>query len=347
MNGSQHIRDQKNLHVVHMDVYGQGGPVRIGAPNHIFFDNEHVGTVFEKPDGTRIETYSTSVAMFSWRSYVDLEYRNTVDTTHTSNYFVNKQKDLNRWLLLKMVEIFQIPACYYYSAIKRDENLQSILDELDQIPNWQSWLSIDDRCDLLSPCQTPRRWPFGDVVNHDDTAFNHNLSNAMSWPAAFCDLFSSSAISLITESTQWPNASRFSYKTIYSVLGLTMPIWIGGYGQADAWKKLGFDVFDDVIDHSYQYAPTLIQRCWQAIEQNKHLLVNLDLARSMRDNHLDRLLENRHHFLSGRHMDTITVKIQAWPEQVRIWLKQQLLLGKFDAFDHDDRQRWHEKDFRF
>jgi len=114
------------------------------------------------------------------------------------------------------------------------------------------------------------------------------------WDSGLRDMFMTSAISLISESnTGLDRASIFTEKTLHSVFGLNFPIWIGHYGQAEQWERLGYDSFSDVIDHSYQHCDTLVERCYRAIELNLPLLSNRDLAHSLRIQHLDRLLHNR------------------------------------------------------
>ena len=91
----------------------------------------------------------------------------------------------------------------------------------------------------------------------------------------------------------------------------------GNLFQAQAWKQCGFDTFDDIIDHSYQYRPTLIERCWYAIKLNLELLKNKDLLAQLRNKHLSRLYNNRDLLISGqlrKHNNTV---ISTWPDYVQ------------------------------
>lgn len=81
-------------------------------------------------------------------------------------------------------------------------------------------------------------------------------------------------ITLITEPS-WSDFSTYvSQHSIYAFDAGTMPIWIGGHGQADWFKSRGFDVFEDIVDHTYQYEIDPVQRMYQAIDANKHLLAD-------------------------------------------------------------------------
>jgi hypothetical protein len=108
-------------------------------------------------------------------------------------------------------------------------------------------------------------------------------------------VFDHSAVSLITETIEpeWQNNMTFTEKTIFAMLGLNFPIWLGGYRQADLWKQVGFDTFEDVVDHSYQWNPDPEQRIQQALDQNFRLLTDLPYVSKLRHELQDRLYKNQ------------------------------------------------------
>jgi hypothetical protein len=85
-------------------------------------------------------------------------------------------------------------------------------------------------------------------------------------------VFEPSCISLITESLFFEQETRISEKTIMAMYGGTIPIWVGGWRHADRLRELNFDLFDDMVDHSYQNMPDPLDRCYYAIERNQYLL---------------------------------------------------------------------------
>jgi hypothetical protein len=117
-------------------------------------------------------------------------------------------------------------------------------------------------------------------------------------------------------------------KTIYSVLGLTFPLWVGCYGQADYFKQMGLDVFDDVIDHSYQYLPSLFERCFYSVYLNLEILQNYNLAKNLREKNIDRLCNNRKLVLQDnllkKHTDNV---LKTWPEDL-----QQIIVPYWNQF---------------
>jgi hypothetical protein len=80
-----------------------------------------------------------------------------------------------------------------------------------------------------------------------------------------------------------------------AIYGGTIPIWVGGWRYADAMKELGFDVFDDIVDHSYQFLEDPIERTDKSIELNLDLLSSFTMTPQI----LERLQHNLDLMLDG------------------------------------------------
>jgi hypothetical protein len=115
------------------------------------------------------------------------------------------------------------------------------------------------------------------------------------------NVFDRSAVALITETIEpeWHDNMTFTEKTLWAMLSLNFPIWLGGRKQADLWKDVGFDTFDDVVDHSYQYLPEPMARIHQALDSNRQLLTDLPYVSDLRYQLSDRLKRNRQLVLDG------------------------------------------------
>lgn len=90
-------------------------------------------------------------------------------------------------------------------------------------------------------------------------------------------IFEPTCVSLITEPAYTERQTIVTEKTIMAIYGGTIPIWVGGWRIADYMRDQGFDVFDDVVDHSYQTLSDPQERVKQAIELNLNLLQTPDL----------------------------------------------------------------------
>ena len=137
-------------------------------------------------------------------------------------------------------------------------------------------------------------------------------------------VFDPTAVSLITESIEpaWQDFIVYTEKSLYPVLSCTFPIWLGGRLQAQGWKELGFDAFEDVIDHSYQHAETLQQRMELAIERNLRILTDLDHARKLRELHMPRLLENRNCFLGKSIRPYLDQTKNSFPQHIQLIIEE-------------------------
>lgn len=91
-------------------------------------------------------------------------------------------------------------------------------------------------------------------------------------------VFEPSCLSLITEPVYYERETIITEKTLMAMWAGTMPLWVGGWRIPDYMKSLGFDCFDDIIDHSYQNLPDPAERVEQAIQRNLDLLTNFDRA---------------------------------------------------------------------
>lgn len=225
-------------------------------------------------------------------------------TTHCFNFGINR-KTLDRYLLLKLVEWFKFD-CYLHtwSGIGSSANCSHVIQEMNQLDC--NWLTTEFKNHILSNVSNvPRRWhnapesvntTYGDVEIPDSRKFNGSLIGR--WPNIHKHDYLNTAVSLISENTS-NNEPNFTWteKTYWAMLGLTFPIWVGNHGQAQQMKHMGFDVFDDVVNHRYQYCDTLLERCYYALADNIGLLTDLDNCRKLRALHFNRLLANREYLL--------------------------------------------------
>jgi hypothetical protein len=107
------------------------------------------------------------------------------------------------------------------------------------------------------------------------------------------NVFEPTYITLITEPAWRQQACFVTEKTVFAFESGNIPLWIGGWGTADQMKKLGFDVFDDIVDHGYQYAADPLDRMRLSLDLNGHLLESVDLLRDFFQANQDRFQHNR------------------------------------------------------
>lgn len=88
-----------------------------------------------------------------------------------------------------------------------------------------------------------------------------------------------SFVEIVTETTFASPGFLITEKTLNSVYGCNFPIILSGNGAVSHLRELGFDMFDDVIDHSYDSIVDPFDRIVTAIETNRRLLIDVEFAK--------------------------------------------------------------------
>jgi hypothetical protein len=81
------------------------------------------------------------------------------------------------------------------------------------------------------------------------------------------------AVEIITGTMFFEKTPVFTEKELQNVFAKNFPIYINGVGIAKEMKNIfGLDLFDDIIDHSYDEIENHFERIAAAIDRNEHLL---------------------------------------------------------------------------
>ena len=104
--------------------------------------------------------------------------------------------------------------------------------------------------------------------------------NAMSAFKMFKSLITSSTFHIITEPNFFEKGCSITEKYLWCLYGFSFPIFCGSYKLPDALKEIGFDLFDDIIDHSYQYETNPTLRTLDALQLNKNLFTNKNIKKT-------------------------------------------------------------------
>mgnify|MGYP003651313602 CR=1 FL=1 len=241
------------------------------------------------------------------------------------NFIINK-KQINRFLCIKLVEFFKLSNFNYtWSGVDNHFDMSGIIKELDALGN-NAPFDENTRFKILTPINLePKFFDSKKSKIIANTCVHDYGGNKWTWNNGLNNVFGQSAVSLITESLRYQKGAVFTEKTAYSVMGLTFPIWIGGYQQAQAFEKIGFDVFNDIVDHSYQHYDTLIERCYYAFEKNLQLLTDQNYTYNLRNLCMDRLKNNFELLRNFQTQKFCKEQIGTWPEDLQMLIKPYLL----------------------
>ena len=118
----------------------------------------------------------------------------------------------------------------------------------------------------------------------------HNYEGHKSlWNNVLGNKFCSSTFAIVNEPVFWEKAVMPTEKYLMVLYGCCFPIFCGGYKIAIGLSNIGFDVFDDIIDHSYQYEEHPTNRILRALELNRDLLEDSIIKKQ---DYMDRHLKN-------------------------------------------------------
>ena len=145
---------------------------------------------------------------------------------------------------------------------------------------------------------------------------NGNFKNAETYAKLLRPKFQDTCISIITEPCFYERESIITEKTLMALMGGTIPIWFGGWKNAQSLAKLGFDVFDDIVNHSYETLEDPYERCTQSLERNLHLFDLEKMTKIIADNQ-HRLQYNRDMLMSNPFLQECFAQVRKSPEPLR------------------------------
>lgn len=97
------------------------------------------------------------------------------------------------------------------------------------------------------------------------------LNNTDNYNNKLKSIYNDSFVEIISESWYVEPYPFLTEKYLNSVYGQNFPIFIASPGYAKYVRGLGFDIFDDIIDHSYDQINDPIIRMNHAVIKNQHL----------------------------------------------------------------------------
>lgn len=118
---------------------------------------------------------------------------------------------------------------------------------------------------------------------------NDNISN---FDQCLRPRYQTSFIEIITESSFSSPGYMLTEKTMHGFYGCNFPIVLAGQGAVSHLRTVGFDMFDDIVDHSYDLTSNPIDRIVQAVDRNRHLLTDGDRVKQLWVNNKERFHNN-------------------------------------------------------
>lgn len=103
---------------------------------------------------------------------------------------------------------------------------------------------------------------------------NDNLTN---FKQSLQPKYKNSIIEFVTETSYNESSFNITEKTLHFIYGANFPIMLSSPGTVDFLRNIGIDMFDDIIDHSYDTIEDPASRINAAIDLNMDILTSTNL----------------------------------------------------------------------
>lgn len=121
---------------------------------------------------------------------------------------------------------------------------------------------------------------------------NSDNNNPNNFTNKLLNYYKNTFVEIISETSCTEKCFNLTEKTLNSIYGCSFPILISSKGTVNFLREIGFDVFDDIVDHSYDNIDNVIDRIHTAITANFELLNNNERTKSLWSNSKDRFIKN-------------------------------------------------------
>lgn len=192
----------------------------------------------------------------------------------------NGRPDVHRWYVLQKLHDMNL----------LEQGLVSFLNRYGQLDNeivFEEFLSLcDTGAEYAKSAYDKKELLLLDKSN-DELQKNDRTHSQ--------DLYTSTSISLITETYADDRPGCFiTEKSWKAIANCHLPLWVAQPGIVDAFRNMGFDVFDDILDQTYDNILNPKDR-WNAVIDSLYSYLQSDLISN--DAMTQRLLNNQQKFL--------------------------------------------------
>ena len=117
-------------------------------------------------------------------------------------------------------------------------------------------------------------------------------NNSVNFDMKLRRIYNDSFVELVSETLYDTETAVVSEKYLHSVYGCNFPIIISSPGTVHYFRSMGFDMFDDIINHAYDDITDPCERMVQCIKSNLNMLSDCALAKKEWQGAKDRFDKN-------------------------------------------------------
>jgi hypothetical protein len=183
--------------------------------------------------------------------------------SNTTFLSLNRNQRTHRAMLVSLLYSLDINKHGLISCMFKDR-----LDGLMDYTQWQT-----DKADLFESGFN--------LLKHQDTALNDAYDiytagpndNVSNFKNTLVNYYKDTFVEIITETSYTESCYNLTEKTLNSIYGCCFPILLCSKGSVAFLRDMGMDVFDDIVDHTYDQIEDPAERLYHAITDNLDLLV--------------------------------------------------------------------------
>ena len=252
--------------------------------------NHHYGWPLKLPD---VEFGPRTLLVMHFQDFVTIQNGRVVELDQVARHYgkhanqvlvTHMHPDLEKFYTgpVNLIEFSN----HNYREISRLRDRWSEWKHILEQPRTQAWQCLNGRM-----CDHRRRvanilcdWPngtlsYGTAIPLDEWAYNtyRGTENDENF-VRLGKIYGSCAVNIVTETLYDHAPGLFCEKTLFAMLAEQIPIVIGSQGLIFSLRDRGFDMFDDLVDTSYDCLSNET-RLTAALESNQDLIVGkIDLA---------------------------------------------------------------------
>ena len=131
------------------------------------------------------------------------------------------------------------------------------------------------------------------LLNDDPVIYNNgNNDNTSNFKNKLLPYYQNTFVEIITETSYTESCYNLTEKTLNSIYGCCFPILLCSAGSVDFLRSMGMDMFDDVVNHSYDSIEDPTDRLYKAVTDNLELLTNNQRTKELWQTHRHRFVKN-------------------------------------------------------
>jgi hypothetical protein len=203
-----------------------------------------------------------------------------IPSSFTEKFTHCEKKDLtNRWLTLNsstklhrvLTVSYLLSKDYHRNGLITFDMNKPTLVKYDQYRNITKIPSYDLRSSFAKGFVKFKEKDFNKIkvrkMDYNDLRVANNYNTDL------LPVYEKIGVEIITGTMFFEKTPVLSEKEMQSIYGKNFPIYINGVGMAKEMKKLfNVDIFEDIVDHSYDEIENHFERLAAAIDRNEHLL---------------------------------------------------------------------------